>query len=277
MKRINRILEAVNKAINLALDDYEDIEPISSVSPNSDVIDDKHIHQIKERADLDRQLVDLGLPSGTIWSTYNLGVDKTKLRRGGTHWYGDYYMWGERLQKKDQYFARCDRFSRELNLYRFFDSHNQDKVSKYNINDGYKILENNDDIAYIKSHGKLKIPTIRQVSELIKYTTHEWVTKYNGVRGLQGILFKSKINDKEIFFPAGGSDFKYYYKYSGNNYESAHCLFWTSQRDYENHAFAFDAYKENNGNVVVMLISESRHCALNIRPVLNKQTTNQTI
>jgi hypothetical protein len=39
-------------------------------------------------------VVDLGLPSGTLWCKYNLGVDSNKLKTA-KQWYGDYYAWGE--------------------------------------------------------------------------------------------------------------------------------------------------------------------------------------
>lgn len=45
-------------------------------------------------------LVDLGLPSGTKWMKYNLGVDPKQLI-SSTDWYGLYYQWGETTGYKD--------------------------------------------------------------------------------------------------------------------------------------------------------------------------------
>jgi hypothetical protein len=39
-------------------------------------------------------VVDLGLPSGTLWCKYNLGADSNKLKTA-KQWYGDYYAWVE--------------------------------------------------------------------------------------------------------------------------------------------------------------------------------------
>jgi hypothetical protein len=39
-------------------------------------------------------VVDLGLPSGTLWCKYNLGVDP-KYLANPINWFGDYYAWGE--------------------------------------------------------------------------------------------------------------------------------------------------------------------------------------
>jgi len=71
MKNYNKILEAVNRGIKFALDDYEDQEDIQGQS-NSKV---NHQDGTKEYLDLMNNVVDLGLPSGTLWCKYNLGCD----------------------------------------------------------------------------------------------------------------------------------------------------------------------------------------------------------
>ena len=43
MKNYNKILEAINRGIYLALDDYEDNEPNSSLSQHNDVIDSEDV------------------------------------------------------------------------------------------------------------------------------------------------------------------------------------------------------------------------------------------
>ena len=59
MKRFNKqILEAINKGIQLALDDYQNIETNNSISQNNDVIDNKDI--IKQKIELSKVVVDLG-------------------------------------------------------------------------------------------------------------------------------------------------------------------------------------------------------------------------
>ena len=70
MKNYNKILEAINRGIKFALDDFEDNEVQSQT--NSKV---SHQHGTKEYLELMEEVVDLGLPSGTLWCKYNLGVD----------------------------------------------------------------------------------------------------------------------------------------------------------------------------------------------------------
>ena len=70
MKNYKQILEAVNRGIQLALDDFDDdeVQNIRSKQVN-------HRDYTKEYLDLLRdEVVDLGLPSGTLWCKYNLGA-----------------------------------------------------------------------------------------------------------------------------------------------------------------------------------------------------------
>ena len=48
------------------------------------------------------EVVDLGLPSGTLWCKYNLDVDPNQLSEP-EDWYGDYYAWGELEANKSIY------------------------------------------------------------------------------------------------------------------------------------------------------------------------------
>ena len=94
MKNYKQILEAINRGIQLALDDYEDNEPNSSLSQHSDVIDSEDV--VKTYINFWDHNVDLGLPSGTIWCKYNLGANNDTN-------YGDYYAWGEIVPNKTNY------------------------------------------------------------------------------------------------------------------------------------------------------------------------------
>ena len=73
MKLTNKILEAVNRGIQLALDDFDDdeVQNIRSKQVN-------HRDYTKEYLDLMEEVVDLGLPSGALWCKYNLGVDQNQ-------------------------------------------------------------------------------------------------------------------------------------------------------------------------------------------------------
>ncbi len=90
MKLTNKILEAVNQGIKFALDDFEDDKEIQG-QVNSKV---KYQGGMKEYVDLMKEVVDLGLPSGTLWCKYNLDVDTNQLSKP-EDWHGKCYAWGE--------------------------------------------------------------------------------------------------------------------------------------------------------------------------------------
>ena len=48
------------------------------------------------------QYVDLGLPSGTLWATCNIGANSPEE-------YGDYFAWGETVPKAAYEWCTCDR------------------------------------------------------------------------------------------------------------------------------------------------------------------------
>ena len=44
--------------------------------------------------------IDLGLPSGTLWCKYNVGVTNPNRLNTAKDWYGNYYAWGEVYPKR---------------------------------------------------------------------------------------------------------------------------------------------------------------------------------
>ena len=86
MKNYNKILEAVNRGIQLALDDFNDEVQVQNVK--SKQIQNRDY--TKEYLDLlSDVVVDLGLPSGTLWCKYNLDVDPNQLSKA-EDWCGNY-------------------------------------------------------------------------------------------------------------------------------------------------------------------------------------------
>ena len=125
--------------------------------------------------------VDLGLPSGTLWATCNVGATTPEG-------YGDYFAWGE-TQPKDYY----DNES----IYKYA---NGSKLTKYTGSDGLTSLEPSDDAATTNWGSDWRTPTKAQWDELLANTTNQWTTK-NGVKGRQ---FTSKKNGRKLFLPAAG-------------------------------------------------------------------------
>ena len=277
MKLTNKILEAVNRGIQLALDDFDDdeVQNVKSKQVN-------HRDYTKEYLDLMNEVVDLGLPSGTLWCKYNLGVDQNQLSKA-EDWYGDYYAWGE-LEPNKTMRGNIILFSQDN--YKWYDKQ-MNAISKYNKQDNLSELLPEDDVAYQnkKLHNfKFHIPTKEQCEELVNYTNRYWVKNYDpnktihnpendkGIYDLNGTLFISKINNAELFIP--DANYYDYENYGHNNsylgkkrYDSA---FWTAQTDLPNYnqayacIFYFDIYdnKLYGGTTI-----KNRLAGLPIRPV----------
>jgi hypothetical protein len=135
--------------------------------------------------------VDLGLPSGTLWATCNVGADSPED-------YGDYFAWGETQPKSDYSWSTyqyCMGSSTKLTKY-------CDNASYgYNgFTDNLTTLQPSDDAATAQWGSGWRMPTIEEWRELRDNTTHVW-TSQNGVGGR---LFTA-TNGNSLFLPAAGS------------------------------------------------------------------------
>ena len=135
--------------------------------------------------------VDLGLPSGTLWATCNVGAKRPSD-------FGLYFQWGDiqgytkEQVGKDKQFKRAD--------YKWNPSGDGETLTKY-ANTGAS-LELEDDAASANMGGDWHIPTPTQFSELIADTTSAWTAQ----DGVNGRLFTSKKDpSKSIFIPAAGN------------------------------------------------------------------------
>ena len=131
--------------------------------------------------------VDLGLPSGTLWSTVNVGA-QTPFQRGL------YFSWGN----IEGYVASYNEgdYSGEIVGYSFI----QDN---YQLTNGYQLsgsIPVGNDAAVDIMGGEWSIPTDTQFQELFDNCTITWVTK----NGVPGKLFTSNINGKTLFLINNG-------------------------------------------------------------------------
>lgn len=155
--------------------------------------------------------IDLGLPSGTLWATCNIGAITPED-------YGDYYAWGE-TESKTAY--TWDNYK-----YCFIDN-NVVFLTKYCYAHGYNgfvdnlnILQPIDDAATVHWGEGWCIPSPDQWRELRQNTTITWINQ----DGVEGELFTSN-NGNSLFIPAAHAN-----SYNtGNN-----CRYWSNYcYDYE--------------------------------------------
>lgn len=132
------------------------------------------------------EYVDLGLPSGNLWATCNLGASSPEA-------YGDYYAWGE-VEPKQKYTYPNHKWYKEGAPSLGF--------TKYNNEDGKLTLEDEDDAVIQKLGNGWRTPTLADFRELTnqKLTTIKKTT-LNGVAGYQ---ITSKKNKNSIFIPCAG-------------------------------------------------------------------------
>ena len=130
--------------------------------------------------------VDLALPSKTLWATCNLGAKNPYEN-------GEFFAWGE--TKSKQYFSSSN--------YKYCNGSLQ-KLTKYNTSSSYGQMDNkrklelSDDAAYVISGGKLRMPTQKQLEELMNHCIWTWDDIHHG------FYIKSKINNNSIFLPLAG-------------------------------------------------------------------------
>ena len=131
--------------------------------------------------------VDLGLPSGTLWATCNVGANAPEE-------YGDYFAWGE-TAPKDNYdwstYKWCDGTEYSLTKY-CTDSY-------YGTVDNKMELDLEDDAAYANLGPSWRMPSWQQMQELCEHCTWQW-TQLNGVNG----SLVTGPNGNSIFLPAAG-------------------------------------------------------------------------
>lgn len=141
------------------------------------------------------EYVDLGLPSGTLWATMNVGaINETD--------YGLYFQWGD----TQGYAASQVGNDEGQKAFTWADykwtEDDGSTMSKYNATDGKTVLDLEDDAVAANWGGSWKMPTEAQFQELIHSNTctSTWTT----INGVNGRLFTSVSNGNTLFIPAVG-------------------------------------------------------------------------
>lgn len=127
--------------------------------------------------------VDLGLPSGTIWASRNIGASSPSAR-------GDYFAWGETTSK-----STCS-----WSNYKYCEG-SQDTLTKYTSADGKNVLEAEDDAATVNWGESWQMPSDAQWTELRKKCEWNWTT----LNSVNGYMVKG-TNGNTIFLPVVGDN-----------------------------------------------------------------------
>ncbi len=211
--------------------------------------------------------IDLGLPSGTLWANYNIGVDLSDLVYN-TDWFGNKYAWGE-LSTKNYFEGSNYKYGESYlkglsGVTKYCPTADVDYWAGSGEPDNLMSLEFDDDVAADLYGIGYHIPTPEQFQELINtdYVTITQENNYLGIADLDGMLITSKSNGNSIFLPCNNDE--------GMEGKSigAYYGYWTNQLDDWEDAqiFYMDSYGPHTGAVA------SRYLGLRVRPVFNQQT-----
>lgn len=181
--------------------------------------------------------VDLGLPSGTLWASCNVGASIPEER-------GYCYSWGGKIKAGFEGYKPV-----------YYDGNN---YTKYNETDNIQVLEPFDDVATCLWGDDWQIPSHNQLKELLNssYTSIVFTTQ-NGVEGYKII---SKDNGNSVFF-ACYSERQYSVELYSNELRSNYG---------SSEAYGVHIYMDNNNMKFVRDGSLTRDFAFTIRPVRRK-------
>ena len=204
----------------------------------------------------DHVYVDLGLPSGTLWATCNVGAIFPED-------YGDYFAWGE-TQPKEDFSYMWSTYQHCYGSYNTLTKYCTNASYGYNgFTDSQTTLLPEDDVATANWGTDWRMPTDEEWGELFYNTPYTWTTQY----GIYGILFTAS-NGNSLFLPAAG--------YQGGSFlvpGGSDGYYWSSSLYSENpsRAMFFD-FNYGTGD-------DNRAFGLSVRPVRSVQpsTTDYSI
>ncbi len=166
------------------------------------------------------EAVDLGLPSGTLWATCNVGATAPEE-------VGGYFVYEENITDSDEEYRRkCD----------------------YHIYS--PVLDLADDVAYQQWGGAWRTPLLDDFEELINLCQWFWTKE----RGVSGYLIVG-LNGNSIFLPAAGCCYEeeitegckvYEMKYDGVGESGCYlCASRYASSKIATHVLNFEQYKRN--------------------------------
>ena len=187
------------------------------------------INSRKQAAANGHEYVDLGLPSGLLWATCNVGASKPED-------YGNYYAWGETTTKSSYPEGNSKTYAKSM--------------GNIKGNSSY-------DAARANWGGAWRMPTKAEMQELIDKCNWKWTTQ-NGINGYK----VTGPNGNNIFLPAAGYRIGSSLSYASRGY------YWSST-PYERDGFgnyAYDLRFSSDDNHFMDYFG--RYYGQSVRPVL---------
>ena len=178
------------------------------------------------------EYVDLGLPSGTLWATCNIGATTPEE-------YGEYYAWGE-VTTKVNYCGDTYQYNN----------------GGYYMNIGDNIGGTEYDVARTLWGSNWRLPSKAEFQELVARCNCVWTT----CNGVAGYKFTAS-NGNSLFLPAGG------YRDRTESHHIEQCGYYWSSTIYENDMEC--AYRFRIDNSGYTIYDYYREFGNSVRPVYN--------
>ena len=208
--------------------------------------------------EFDHLFVDLGLPSGTLWATTNIGSDTPEAT-------GLYFAWGETtgyaIDEAHTFnyasYTLCNGTDHTLTKYCFDSDYGYEGYT-----DNLTELETIDDAAYQNWGSGWRIPSKEQYNELMNtsYTDQELTTQ----NGVYGCKVTSKTNGRSIFLPATG------YR-NGSTVSSGNYADYGTRTMGTNSPISCQTFSFSQNLGISNNTTTGRYRGHNIRPVRNNQ------
>ena len=197
------------------------------------------------------EYVDLGLTSGTLWATCNVGADTPEG-------YGSYFAWGE-TELKNTYtwktYQYCYYMVTNKKLTKYC---NNSSLGYSGFTDNLTTLVAGDDAATAKWGGNWRMPTQEEWQELFHNTTVTLETR-NGVNGC--LLTANNGSGNSIFLPAAGFRLNNAFQFTGE-----YGFYWSSSL-YTEDAYCALQYFFNLDDEMDYLDNSDRCYGMSIRAV----------
>lgn len=192
------------------------------------------------------EYVDLGLPTGTLWATVNVGAENPED-------YGNHYGWGEIETKSEPY---------SDDNYKFYPEGKSSSCTKY-YNDGKLSLDDEDDVATVTYGSEWRMATKAEWEELKANCTWDETE----VNGKKVYVFTSKNNGKSMYIPKNG----YNLATGGLHDQGDAGYYWCKDKQYDSNNS--QAYRANpNSKTNINIGSGTRKYGMGVRAVKKEKT-----
>ena len=176
------------------------------------------------------EYVDLGLPSGLKWASYNVGASSP-------YEVGEYFSWGE-LKSKERYgMDNCPTYG----------------VPMEDISGNVEF-----DVATFAWGSTWRMPTETEMMELKNNCTIEWVMIDNNTQG----CFVTGPNGNQIYLPSGG-----FMTETNIDFADAEAAYWTLTPDVYNNDSGYATFMYFYNNNFCNRGWMSRYVGMPVRPV----------